>query len=380
MPPPPSSETRRETFLSFQPPAIGEEELAAVAETLRSGWLTTGPNASELERRFAEYCGAEHAVALSSATAAMHLALVGLGVGPGDEVITTPITWPATANVVVHTGATPVFVDVRPGDLNIDPALAAAAITPRTRAIMPVDLAGQPCDLDPLLALGVPVIEDAAHATEAAYRGRKLGSLAAATCFSLYATKNVAAGEGGMLTTNDPELAAAVNELRLMRRGHGSLYDVSVAGFKANLSDVLAAIALCQLDKVEAHRAIRLRHAAAYDEAVAELPGIEPLARDPRDLHALHLYVVRIDPELAGATRDDYQRALADENIGSSIHFLPVHTLTYYRERFPDQAPLPVAERAGAEVLSLPFSPAHTDADIGDAIDALRRLHARFTA
>jgi dTDP-4-amino-4,6-dideoxygalactose transaminase len=379
MPPPPSSETRRETFLSFQPPAIGEEELAAVVATLRSGWLTTGPNAAELERRFAEYCGVEHAIALSSATAAMHLALVALGVGPGDEVITTPITWPATANVVVHTGATPVFVDVRPGDLNIDPALAAAAVTPRTRAIMPVDLAGQPCELGPLLELGVPVVEDAAHATEAAYRGRKIGALARATCFSLYATKNVAAGEGGMLTTDDAGLAAAVNELRLMRRGHGSLYDVSVAGFKANLSDVLAAIALCQLDKVGVHREIRLRHAAAYDAAVRELPGIEPLARDPRDVHALHLYVVRILPELAGATRDDYQRALAGENVGSSIHFLPVHTLTYYRERFPQQRPLPVAEQAGAEVLSLPFSPAHTDDDIGDAIDALRRLHARFT-
>jgi dTDP-4-amino-4,6-dideoxygalactose transaminase len=380
MPPPPSSSTKRETFLSFQPPAIGEEELAAVAETLRSGWLTTGPNAAELERRFAEYCGVEHAIALSSATAAMHLALVGLGVGPGDEVITTPITWPATANVVVHTGATPVFVDVRPDDLNIDPALAAAAVTPRTRAIMPVDLAGQPCELGPLLELGVPVVEDAAHATEAVYRGRKIGALARATCFSLYATKNVAAGEGGMLTTDDAELAAAVHELRLMRRGHGSLYDVSVAGFKANLSDVLAAIALCQLDKVDVHREIRLRHAAAYDAAVRELPGIEPLARDPRDVHALHLYVVRILQELAGATRDDYQRALAEENVGSSIHFLPVHTLTYYRENFPQQPPLPVAEQAGAEVLSLPFSPAHTDEDIGDAIDALRRLHARFTA
>jgi dTDP-4-amino-4,6-dideoxygalactose transaminase len=380
MPPPPSSSTKRETFLSFQPPAIGEEELAAVAETLRSGWLTTGPNAAELERRFAEYCGARHAIALSSATAAMHLALVGLGVGPGDEVITTPITWPATANVVVHTGATPVFVDVRRDDLNIDPALAAAAVTPRTRAIMPVDLAGQPCELGPLLELGVPVVEDAAHATEAVYRGRKIGALARATCFSLYATKNVAAGEGGMLTTDDAELAAAVHELRLMRRGHGSLYDVSVAGFKANLSDVLAAIALCQLDKVDVHREIRLRHAAAYDAAVRELPGIEPLARDPRDVHALHLYVVRILQELAGATRDDYQRALAEENVGSSIHFLPVHTLTYYRENFPQQPPLPVAEQAGAEVLSLPFSPAHTDEDIGDAIDALRRLHARFTA
>jgi dTDP-4-amino-4,6-dideoxygalactose transaminase len=370
--------SRRSTFLGFQPPAIGEEEIAAVAETLRSGWLTTGPNAEELERRFAEYTGATHALAVSSATAAMHLALVGLGIGPGDEVITTPITWPATANVIVHTGATPIFVDVRESDLNIDPSLVAAAVTERTRAVMPVDVAGQPADLDPLLALGLPVVEDAAHATEAVYRGRKVGSIARATAFSLYATKNVAAGEGGVLTTDDDGLAARVGELRLMRRGHGSLYDVSVAGFKANLSDVLAAIALCQLDKVGRHAEIRRRHAAMYDEAVAELAGIEPLARDPRDVHALHLYVVRIDPELAGADRDSYQRALTAENIGTSIHFLPVHRLTYYRRRFPGLS-LPVAERAGGEVLSLPFSPAHSDDDVADAIHAIRRVHAAFT-
>ncbi len=369
---------RRETFLSFQPPAVGDDEIEAVARTLRSGWLTTGPAAAELERRFASYTGAAHALAVSSATAAMHLALVALGIGPGDEVITTPITWPATANVVVHAGARPVFADVREGDLNLDPARAAEAVTPRTRAILPVDLGGQPCDLDPLLELGLPVIEDAAHATEAEYRGRKIGAVAHATCFSLYATKNVAAGEGGMLTTDDGELAARIDRLRLMRRGDGSLYDVHVAGFKANLSDVLAAIALCQLEKVERHRQIRLRHAAAYDEAVAELAGITPLARDPRDVHALHLYVVRIDPGLAGGTRDEYQRALAEERIGSSIHFLPVHRLTYYRERYPEQPPLPVAERAGAEVLSLPFSPAHSDEDVADAVAALRRVHARL--
>jgi dTDP-4-amino-4,6-dideoxygalactose transaminase len=372
------SRPRRETFLSFQPPAIGDEEVEAVAATLRSGWLTTGPAAGELERRFAEYVGARHAIAVSSATAAMHLALVGLGLGPGDEVITTPITWPATANVVVHAGATPVFVDVRERDLNIDPELAAAAVTARTKAILPVDLAGQPADLDPLLALGVPVVEDAAHATESVYRGRKVGSIARATAFSLYATKNVAAGEGGILTTDDDGLAARVDELRLMRRGHGALYDVRVAGFKANLSDVLAAVALCQLDKVDRHREIRLRHVAAYDAAVAELEGVEPLARDPRDVHAHHLYVVRIDAERAGADRDAYQRALAEENIGTSIHFLPVHTLSFYRERTGGLS-LPVAERAGREVLSLPLSPAHSDGDVEDAIDALRRVHARFT-
>jgi dTDP-4-amino-4,6-dideoxygalactose transaminase len=372
--------SKRRTFLSFQPPAIGPEEIAAVTETLASGWLTSGPRAEELERRIAELTGAKHALAVASGTAAMHLSLVGLGIGPGDEVITSPITWPATANVVVHTGAKPVFVDVRADDLNIDAELAGAAVTERTKAILPVDLAGQPADLDPLLAHGLPVVEDAAHAIEAQYRGRRVGSIAHATCFSLYATKNVAAGEGGAITTDDDALADEVRELRLMRRSHGSLYDIRTAGFKANLSDVLAAIAVCQLDKIEAHAEIRRRHVESYDAAVADLAGITPLARDARDRHSLHLYIVRIDAEAAGADRDAYQQALAGENIGTSIHFLPVHTLTYYRERYPEQAPLPVAERAGGEVLSLPLSPAHSDEDIADAVDALRRVHARFTA
>src|SRR5881398_719540 len=209
-----SSETRRETMLGFQPPAIGDEEIAAVGETLRSGWLTTGPRAAELERRMSEYLEAEHVLALASGTAALHLALVALGVGPGDEVITTPITWPATANVIVHTGATPVFVDVRDDDLNIDPVLVAEARTALTKAILPVDLAGQPCDLDPILALGVPVVEDAAHAAESRYRGRKVGSIADVTCFSLYATKNIAAGEGGLIATNRADVAERIGDLR----------------------------------------------------------------------------------------------------------------------------------------------------------------------
>ena len=375
-----SSTPRRASFLGFQPPAIGQEEIEAVAETLRSGWLTSGPRTAELERRFAEYTGAEHALAVSSGTAALHLSLLAIGVGTGDEVITTPITWPATANVIVHAGATPVFADVRDSDLTIDPERVAELVGPKTKAIVPVHLAGQPADLDPLLELGLPIVEDAAHAVESAYRGRKIGALSEATCFSLYATKNVAAGEGGVITTSRPEVAEAVESLRQMRRGGGSRYDIAVPGYKANLSDVLASIALCQLDKIDRHREIRLRHFAAYDAAVAELDGIEPLARDPRDTHALHLYVVRIDPERAGATRDEYQRALGDEQIGTSIHFLPVHQLSAYRERFPDQPPLPVAERAGSDVLSLPLSPAHSDEDIADAVDALRRVHAAFTS
>jgi dTDP-4-amino-4,6-dideoxygalactose transaminase len=374
-----SSSSRRETFLGFQPPAVGDDEVAAVADAIRSGWLTTGPRAAELERRFAEYVGAKHALAVSSGTAAMHLALVGLGIGAGDEVITTPITWPATANVIVHTGATPVFADVRNDTLNIDPDRVAELVTPRTKAIMPVHLYGQPADLDPIRALGLPVVEDAAHAAESEYRGWKIGGISEATCFSLYATKSIAAGEGGIVTTDDDELAEAIRALTIMRRGHASLYDIAVPGYKANLSDVLAAIALCQLDKVDHHRALRLRQVELYDAAVAELDGIEPVGRDPRDLHAHHLYPVRVDPGRAGATRDDYRKALAAENIGTSVHFLPVHTLTAYHELFPDQPPLPIAERAGGELLSVPLSPAHSERDIEDAIEALRRVHTAFT-
>jgi dTDP-4-amino-4,6-dideoxygalactose transaminase len=368
----------RKTRLGFQPPAIGDEEIEAVAETLRSGWLTTGPKAAELEERSAGLLDAEHVLAVASGTAALHLALVALGVGEGDEVIVPPITWPATANVVVHAGATPVFADVREDDLNIDPARVAELVNERTKAIIPVHLAGQPADLDPLLALGVPVVEDAAHAFESVYRGRKIGGISDATCFSLYATKNVAAGEGGLVSTNRSDVADAIRDLRLMRRGDGSLYDLPVPGYKANLSDVLAAIALVQLDKLETHTEIRARQFALYDDAVADLDGIAPLVRDARDVHALHLYVVRVDAERAGATRDEYQRALADELISTSIHFLPVNELSWYRGRFRGETP--VAARAGREVLSLPLSPAHSDEDIRDAIDALRRVHGRLTS
>ena len=372
--------TRRSSQLSFQPPAIGEEEIAAVTETLRSGWLTTGPKAALLEERMAAYVDAEHVLAVTSGTAAMHLALLALGIGPGDEVITSPITWPATANVIEHCGATPVFCDVRPGDLNIDTALIPALVTERTKAIMPVDIAGQPCDLDPILALGFPIVEDAAHALESVYRSRKVGSIADATCFSLYVTKNVAAGEGGLVATNRDDVAETIRNMRLTRRGGGSHYDQVTQGFKANLADVLAAIALVQLDKIDDHAITRERQFALYDEGLADLAGITPLTRDPRDIHALHLYVIRIDAEHAGADRDAYQQALTDELISTSIHFLPVHKLTWFRERYPDQPPLPESEKAGDEVLSLPLSPAHSDDDILDAVDAVRRVHERFTA
>lgn len=368
--------TRRGTFLSFAPPAITEEEIEAVSETLRSGWLTTGPRTAELEARMRDYLEAKHVLAVSSCTAALHLSLVALGVGPGDEVITTSITWPATANVIVHCGATPVFADVRDDTLNIDAAHVRELVTERTKAIVPVDLYGQPADLDELAALGLPIVEDAAHAAESRYRGRKVGAIADLTCFSLYATKNIAAGEGGLISTNRDDLAEALDDLRVMRRGHGSLYDIAVPGYKANLSDVLSSIALVQLDKVDKHAEIRARHVAIYDEGIADLEGVEAVARDARDVHANHLYVVRI----TFADRDEVQRALTDENIGTSIHFLPVHRLTAYRDRLaPNQPELPVTDRAGAEVLSLPLSPAHSDDDVRDAVAALRRVHARFS-
>src|SRR5581483_6143960 len=256
----PDVSAKRSEFLSFQPPALTEAEVEAVSETLRSGWLTTGPRTAELEARMRDYLEAKHVLAVSSCTAALHLSLVALGVGPGDEVITSSLTWPATANVIVHTGATPVFADVRADTLNVDPERVRELVSDRTKAIVPVDLFGQPADLDELAALGLPLVEDAAHAAESWYRGRKVGSISDLTCFSLYATKNIAAGEGGLISTNGDDLAQALDDLRVMRRGHGSLYDIAVPGYKANLSDVLSSIALVQLDKVEAHAEIRRRH------------------------------------------------------------------------------------------------------------------------
>ena len=373
-------QARRRTRLEFQPPCLGEEEVEAVAETVRSGWLGPGPKGALLEERAAEALGARHVVAVSSCTVAIELALLAFDVGPGDEVITTPLTWPATANAIAHTGARPIFCDVNDDDLTLDPASAARLVTEQTKAIVPVHLAGQPADLDVIAALGLPVVQDAAHAFGAAYRGHAIGGVPDAACFSLYVTKHVVAGEGGLVATERDDVAERVRGMRRVARDADGRYDQTGPALKASLSDLLASIALVQLEKLAPHDEARARQFALYDYGLADLDGIDPLGRDPRDGHARHLYVVRVDPDRAGASRDAYKAGLAEAQIATSIHFLPVHRLRWFRERFPTRESLPVAERAGEEVLSLPLSPAHSDDDIRDVVEAIRELHSRFAA
>jgi dTDP-4-amino-4,6-dideoxygalactose transaminase len=371
----------RQTLLEFSPPIIGRAEIDAVVATLESGWLTSGPRVAELEERFADYAGAAHAIATSSCTDALHLSLRVAGVGPGDEVVTSSFTWPATVNAILHTGATPRFADIDAGTLNVDPALVEAAITPRTRAVVPVHFAGGPCDMDAIEAAvrgrRIAIVEDAAHAVEATVRGRKIGAIGDLTCFSLYATKSLAGGEGGIVTTNS---AAAAKRLRLLR-AHGTRtlghYDVVEPGWKANLADLQAAAAVPKVARIDELRAHRADLVERYDAGLLPLSGIEPIARPGYGVHAHHLYVVRVDPALAGADRDRYAAALMAENVATGLHFLPVHLLTWYRKHL-DPTPLPETERAGAEVLSLPLAAAHSEADIEDALAAVRKVHAAY--
>jgi dTDP-4-amino-4,6-dideoxygalactose transaminase len=374
------------SVVPLAPPAIGQNEIDAVVATLKSGWLSTGPRVQEFERAFAAYVGVPHAIAVNSCTASLHLALLASSVGPGDEVITTPLTFCATANVVVHTGATPRFADIDAVTWNLSPPAAAEAITPRTRAVIPVHYAGRPADVAAFAALagrhGLVLIEDAAHAVEAVAGGRKVGTTADFTCFSFYATKNLTTGEGGMLTTASEAAArfARVAALHGMSRDawarHGQTgsphYDVVMPGFKYNMMDLQAAIGLQQLARLGRHLARREAIWRLYDEGLADLP-----LTCPADVPARHLYTVLVDPA-SGWSRDALVAALAAQGIGASVHFRALHLHPYYAERFQlARGRFPVAERVSDRVLSLPLSGGMSEADALRVVDTLRRLVLR---
>lgn len=372
----------------FAPPAIGAEEIAEVIATLESGWLSTGPRVRRFEAEFAAYVGAAHAVALNSCTAGLHLALLAAGVGPGDEVITTPLTFCATANVIVHAGATPVFADVDPRTGTLAPAAVEAALSPRTRAVIPVHYGGMPADVLAIRAItqpqGIVMIEDAAHCIEGIARGRKVGAIGDFTCFSFYATKNITTGEGGMLTTASAEAAEWIRTASLhgMTRpawtrhqiGRPARYDVVLPGFKYNMTDLQAAIGLHQLAQIEVNYARRAAIARAYDEAFADLP-LGRFAPPPAgSRHAHHLYMVLVDGR-AGITRDEAAERLAEAGVSTSVHFHPLHLHSYYRDRFGySRGAFPVAEQLADTVLSLPLSPALSDAQVDHVISVVRRI------
>jgi dTDP-4-amino-4,6-dideoxygalactose transaminase len=377
-------------FLPFDRPDIGEEEIESVAEVLRSGWITTGPRTREFEARFAEYTGARHALALGSGTAAMHVTLAAWGVGPGDEVITTPLTFCSTAHVIVHRGATPILADVSPDDYNIDPGQVAARITPRTKVLLPVHLAGLPCRMDALLDLArthdLKVLEDAAHAVGAYVGDRKVGAVGDATAFSFYATKNLTTAEGGMLTSDDEEFIerARVWHLHGLSRdawkrytAEGSWrYDVIHPGYKDNMTDLQAALGLVQLDKLAGNIARRAAIAARYTEAFSQVPELIPTppAR-PGDRHAHHLYILRLQVDRLRIDRNDFFNALRERGIGASVHFIPLYHFTFYRERFGWRAEdFPVAESIFRSCISLPCYPRMGDEDIDRVIDAVTHI------
>lgn len=383
----------RDKFLPFARPSIGAREKALVLETLESGWITTGPRAQELGDRIAELAGARYGLAVSSATAALHLGLVACGVRPGDEVIVPTYTFVACANVIEHTGARPVLVDIEPDTLCVSPRGVELAVTPRTRAIMPVDFGGHPADLDALETIaqsrGIPLVEDAAHALGAASSGRPVGSQATVTAFSFYATKNLTTGEGGAVVTNDKDVHERMRSLSLhgMSRDawlrysdKGSwYYEITAAGYKYNLSDVLAAIGLGQLERFTEMQARRRELAAHYDCLLGDLPEVcRPLVR-PGVTHAWHLYAIALELERLTIDRASFIRELQMENIGSSVHFIPIHVHPHFRASLGyAEGAFPAAERAYARAISLPLYPGMTKCDVADVCAAVHKIAAHY--
>jgi dTDP-4-amino-4,6-dideoxygalactose transaminase len=376
-------------FLPFAMPDIGEAEAESVAETLRSGWLTTGPKVRRFEENFAEYVGCHHAVAVNSATAALHLALSAVGLKEGDEVLVPTMTFAATAEVVLYFKARPVLVDCRPETLNLDPDQLEKAITAKTKAIMPVHIAGQACDMDRILEIAsdydLRVIEDAAHALPTRYRGKMIGTIGDITCFSFYATKTITTGEGGMATTEKPEWAERMRMMGLhgiskdawkRYTAEGSwYYEILSPGFKYNLTDIAAAIGIEQLKKCTHFWEIRQRYATLYNEGLQDIPAIITPYVAPEMQHAWHLYVIQLDLERLRIGRNEFITLLKQEGIGTSVHFIPLHLHPYYRDTFGyGPADFPHASFVFERIVSLPIYPKMTEADVQRVIDTVRRL------
>ena len=379
----------RKDFLIFGSPAIDQAEIDEVVATLRSGWIGTGPRVARFEEMFREYIGAAHAVALNSCTAALHLSMVVSGLGRGDEVITTPMTFCATANSIVHTGARPVFVDVEADTGNIDPDRIEEAITPRTKAILPVHYAGRPCRMDTIEAIArrhnLLLIEDAAHAIESVHHGRKIGTIGDLTCFSFYVTKNVVTAEGGMVTTNNPDFAAKIKMYglhgmskdawkRFSDEGYRH-YQVLFPGFKYNMTDIQAALGIHQLARVAEGAKRRDEIWARYDEAFADVPVVRPARVDEGTVHARHLYTILVKTEVTGKSRDQTLNELIRLNIGTGVHYTALHLHPYYRETFGHKpGDFPNAEYIGERTLSLPLSTKLSDDDVAAVIEAVTHV------
>jgi perosamine synthetase len=382
----------RKTMLPYGHQSIEETDIHAVVDVLRSDWLTTGPKVAEFEKAFAAHVGAKHGVSFSSGTAALHAAVHAAGVKDGDEVITSPMTFAATANCALYVGARPVFADVCNDTLNINVETLRAAITPHTRAILPVDYAGHPADLDPILKLadehGITVIEDACHALGAQYHGRPVGSLAHMTVFSFHPVKHLTTGEGGMVTTGDPHFAEKLRCFRnhgitgdaRQRQASGQWYYEMVSlGFNYRLTDIACALGLSQLPRLEQNLARRREIAARYTAALRKARGVVPPSVREGIEPAWHLYPIRLDLKKLCVSRAEIFAALRAENIGVNVHYIPVHLHRYYRERFGYRGgEFPVAESAYERLISLPMFHGMSDVDVDDVIEAVAKTIAHF--
>jgi len=382
----------RKALLPYGHQSIDEADIQAVVATLRSDWLTTGPQIAEFEEAFAARTGARHAVSFSSGTAALHAAAFTAGLKSGDEAITSPLTFVATANCVLYQGAVPVFADVSPDTLNLDPEQAAARLTPRTRVILPVDYAGHPADLSPILDLaerhGLVVIEDASHALGAEYKGRHVGSVAHMTVFSFHPVKHITTGEGGMVTTDNAKFAETLRRFRnhgissdaRQRQAAGQWhYEMVLLGFNYRLTDIACALGIQQLKKLEANLARRRQIAARYTAAFREIPEVVPPAVRHDINPAWHLYPIRLDRARLKADRGQVFAALRAENIGVNVHYIPVHRHPYYRERFGYRGgEYPVAEDAYERLISLPMFHGMSEQDVDDVIRAVEKVMCHF--